>query len=223
MTTNQPTRILITAGATNEHIDRVRYLGNRSSGKLGALMAFAAATQGHEVTLLHGQQAVTPACHPRLSAISFSSTRDLTAKLNELWPSHAVLIMAAAVSDYTPRGGQIDGKLKRGSGATLELVPTTDIVGTLANTSREDQKIIAFALEESCKLEISAKDKLARKQVDAIVANPLETMDADSITANIFRKDGSSISPEETLSKAAFSKWLIENLNTILYPTSSAV
>jgi phosphopantothenoylcysteine decarboxylase/phosphopantothenate--cysteine ligase len=212
---SQPSRILITAGSTQEPIDEVRFLGNRSSGKLGALLALAAADSGYEVTLLHGPRSALPSSHPRLHAVPFTSSRDLKAKLDEYWPSHSILIMAAAVSDYTPKGGQVDGKLKRGKSMSLDLVPTEDIVASLSTIAREDQRIIAFALGEPEELNNIAQAKLIRKGVDAIVANPLETMESSKINATVLLKDGSELNPPALCSKAEFSRWLIENLNLV--------
>jgi phosphopantothenoylcysteine decarboxylase/phosphopantothenate--cysteine ligase len=219
-TTTPPLRIVVTAGATHEPIDEVRFLGNHSSGKLGTLIAFAAADYGHDVTLLHSSHLTSLPVHPRLNSIPFTSLRDLAAKLDELWPSHSILIMTAAVSDYTPRGGQKHGKLNRNDGMSLELIPTDDLVASLAKRSREDQRIIAFALEESDGLEDAARAKLKRKQVDAIVANPLETMNSASIQATVLLKDGTTISPPDKCLKAQFAVWLIENLESITCSTS---
>lgn len=214
------TRIVITVGATQEPIDEVRFLGNRSSGKLGSLIAFAAADFGYEVTILHGLHSTLPNAHPRLNSIPFTSARDLAAKLDELWPSHSILIMAAAVSDYTPRGGQVHGKLKRDGEMTLVLAPTDDVVASLAQKSRSDQRIIAFALEDAEGLEAAAKTKLARKHVDAIVANPLETMDSSHIQATVLLKDGSELTVPDKCSKAEFAVWFVNNIDAMTCATS---
>jgi len=185
------------------------------------MISLAAVTQGHEVTLLYAQHSVPPTRHPRLLSTPFSSTRDLKAKLDENWASHSILIMAAAVADYTPSGGQSKGKLRRESELTLALTSTEDLVAHMANNSRDEQRIIAFALEESELLEQSAKAKLERKRVDAIVANPLETMNASTINATVFLKNGSTMKPESQCSKPEFARWLIENLDEIVRATSS--
>lgn len=219
MTDFIPTRILVTAGATQEAIDDVRFLGNQSSGKLGSLIALCAAIQGYECSLLHGNHSISPSKHPRLHSTPFSSTRDLWAKLDEYWPSHEILIMAAAVSDYTPRGGKVHGKLKRGDELQLPLSPTKDIVAYLAQNKRDDQSIIAFALEEPENLEKAALEKLHRKQVDAIVANPLETMNSSHIQATIYLKGGSTLAPQGVCTKASFARWFIDNLDAITSTT----
>jgi phosphopantothenoylcysteine synthetase/decarboxylase len=124
--------------------------------------------------------------------------------------------MAAAVSDFTPRGGQQSDKIRRGEARALDLVPTEDIVAEAAKSAREDQRIIAFALEAPDKLEHNALEKLQRKQVDAIVANPLETMDASCITAHIYAKHGKAFTPPASMKKSEFAKWLILNLDSFL-------
>jgi phosphopantothenoylcysteine decarboxylase/phosphopantothenate--cysteine ligase len=212
-----PSRILVTAGATHEPLDSVRYLGNKSSGKLGILLAHFGTLLGHEVTLLHGTHCISPAKHPRLSTIPFTSTRDLSAKVHELWPSHSVLIMAAAVADFTPKGGQAAGKIRREKARTVSLIPTEDIIAGIAPTARNDQRSVAFCLEEPSHLATVAKEKLARKEVDAIVANPLETMESDFITAIVYCKDGREFEPPANLSKAQFASWFISHLNEILF------
>jgi phosphopantothenoylcysteine synthetase/decarboxylase len=102
---------------------------------------------------------------------------------------------------------------------TLKLCPTEDIVARLASSKREDQRVICFALEESNKLHSAAKNKLHRKNVDAIVANPLETMESKTITAQVFCKDGRHITAPEDLPKSHFAKWFIEHLSEILSTT----
>lgn len=216
MNVSNPTRLLITAGATLEAIDSVRYIGNRSSGQLGTVLSLAGATYSYDVTLLLGQHSTKPTAHPRLKTEYFSSTRDLRAKLKECWPSHHILIMAAAVADFTPKGGQKTGKIRRGERKTLDLVPTVDIVKELATEAREDQRILAFALESTDTLEKVAREKMARKNVDAIVANPLQTMDSENITAKILCRNGEEFTPPENMSKSEFSIWLISHLKTIL-------
>ena len=116
-------RLLITAGPTHEPIDAVRFLGNRSSGRVGSSLAEAAADLGWEVRLLMGPHAVIPE-HGGIDIIRFQSTSDLQALLNEHLPWCDLLIMAAAVSDFTPvvPDGAEDTKWRRGAGSlTLEL------------------------------------------------------------------------------------------------------
>ncbi len=211
--------ILVTLGATIEPIDSVRYLSNWSSGTLGCAIALAAATAGHKVTALCGEHAMRPQHHPRISTITFGSTRDLAAKCREYWPSHDVLIMAAAVSDFTPVGGQHDGKIRRGDSYALELTATNDVVADLTASKRNDQTVIAFSLAEQSKLEEVAREKLERKGVDAIIANPLNTMNSNEINAFMLTKDGVTFRPEDSLTKASFARWLISTLPEIHHRT----
>ncbi len=209
------TTILITAGPTREQIDPVRFIGNRSSGHLGSQLAIASAIAGFHTTLLLGSGCESPNCHPRLQTHTFSSTRDLDALIHQHWPSHQYLIMAAAVADFTPKGGSLQDKLPRQTKLNLELVPTQDIVASASKSARDDQRIIAFALGKPQTLEQVAKEKLERKGVDAIVANPLETMDAENISATVYCKDGRIFSPPRDCKKSAFSLWLIEQITDI--------
>lgn len=215
MTRLSQTRLLITAGATQEPLDSVRFIGNRSSGVVGSQIALAAAISGLETTLLLGESARFPTSHPRLHVHRFSTTRDLEAKLNQYFPSHTMLIMAAAVSDFTPKGGAKEEKIPRGSTMRLELVVTKDLIAELSKNKRADQRIIAFALGDSDTLEQIAKEKLERKNVDAIVANPLETMDASTITATLYCKDGRTFAATKKIPKAAFADWLISKLKDL--------
>lgn len=212
-------RILITAGPTREPIDAVRFLSNRSSGRMGVALAQAAAEAGHEVTLLLGAGASveTEALGAGVRVIRFESTTDLQALLVEHFrgvPGHDVLIMAAAVADYRP--APTAGKIERSKGSPLVLTlePTPDLVAAVAAGKRADQKIIAFALEEPENLEARAAEKLRRKKVDAVVANPLGTMDAQTIEAVLLTTDGRRLAPGK-LEKDAFARWLIAQIFSV--------
>ena len=173
------------------------------------------AIEQYEVTLLYAQNSMAPTCHPRLRSIEFSSTRDLSAKLHEHWSTHDVLIMAAAVADFTQKGGQTKGKMRREDSLAIKLVPTEDIVASIVANSKSNQRIIAFALEDSDDLEAVAREKLQRKDVDAIIANPLETMESTQITASVYCSDGRTLEPPKDLHKAEFAAWLIHMLEEI--------
>ena len=181
-----PPHILITAGPTREPIDAVRYLGNRSSGTLGLALASAAASRGWPVTLLLGPVARESPPLP-VQTHRFQTAADL----RELLVRHAaacdILVMAAAVADFRPARSPNPGeKLKRsGEELTLQLEPTPDLIAEAARSKRDDQLFVGFALEPSDRLLESAADKLDRKRLDLIVANPLETMDAADIEATI--------------------------------------
>lgn len=208
-------RLLITAGPTHEPLDAVRYLANRSSGRLGLALAEAAVRRGDRTTLLLGPTWLQPPESTALGVIRFQTAADLEEELLRCWPVHDVLIMAAAVADYRPTGPR-KGKISRGDDRlTLELEPTPDLLAELAGKTRADQTIIGFALEPPGKLEDSARRKLKRKGVDAIVANPLQTMDAERITAAVYLRDGRVLTAPPDLPKAVFADWLLDQLPEI--------
>lgn len=208
--------ILITAGPTREPIDRVRYLSNRSSGRMGVALAEAALDIGCEVTLLLGPVSAIPPAEVKV--VRFETTADLQARLAEHFSQCDILVMAAAVSDYRPVESSVD-KLEREEGTIrLELESTPDLVAECAATKRGGQLICAFALESTQTLSQRAQDKLQRKQVDAILANPLETMDSGDIEATLFLASGETLHPSlpdgspPQQSKAVVADWLIREL-----------
>ncbi len=214
-------RLLLTAGPTREPIDAVRFLGNRSSGKLGIALADEAARRGWKVTLLLGPVAHA-ASETSVETIAFESTAELEARLHELLPSHDVLVMAAAVSDYRPVVSEDDLRSKRrrtSAGMELKLEATPDLLAGCSDRRRQEQLLVGFALEPAEELEASARRKLARKRVDLIVANPLETMGSDTIDARLIASDEMVIegTPAEErtgpgMPKAGFAGWLLERL-----------
>lgn len=206
-------RILVTAGPTHEPIDEVRYLANRSSGKLGIALAEAAALAGHRVRLLLGP--VDGGASKEVTTLRYTTTADLQALLESHFEACDVLVMAAAVADYCMAGGGA-GKLERSAdGLTLRLDPTPDLVAACASSKRADQRIVGFALEQSDRLAERAKRKMQRKHLDAIVANPLKTMGAADIEATVFVADGRRLRPGP-MSKTAFAEWLVENLSAVV-------
>ncbi len=210
-------RVLITAGATRERIDAVRFISNRSSGRLGVEIARAAALAGEHVTL--AAAAGVAVRHemnmPNVRVERFESHADLQALLSNTWPDHEVLIMAAAVSDWKPLAEAVtDAKHAPGMDQDrwqLELEPTEDLVAHAARSKRPDQRIIAFALQAPETLEREALRKLRDKQVDAIVANPLTTMDADGIDASVYWADGRHDTPG-AMTKPDFAHWLVRDV-----------
>ena len=202
--------VLITAGPTQEPIDDVRFIGNRSSGRMGLALARAAADAGHAVTLLLGPITQPPDLPPRVAVHRFRTTAELGALLEAHGPACDLLLMAAAVADFRP-AAPVAGKLARGERLTLELEPTPDLVAAFAARAAPHQRVVAFALEPAADLLPRATAKLRRKGVHAIVANPLDTMDADTINGTLIRADGTPtlLSP---YTKAAFAAWLIDAL-----------
>jgi phosphopantothenoylcysteine decarboxylase/phosphopantothenate--cysteine ligase len=211
-------RLLITAGPTHEPIDEVRYLGNRSSGRLGLALADHAASHGWTVTLLLGPTPLTPS-DSRVAVHRFRTTADLAALLARLAPACDALVMAAAVADYRPKplGDQSSGKIRRSEQQlVLELEPTPDLLARAAADKRQDQVFVGFALEPADRLISSATDKLRRKRLDMVVANPLETMDSETIDAVVLSADGARHETRGAISKQAFGPWLLKLLERAL-------
>lgn len=206
-------RILITAGPTREPIDDVRFISNRSSGQMGFALAQAASVAGYEVTLLLGPVLLPPSVSEQVRVLRFNTTADLEALLAEYFPKCDVLIKAAAVADYRPTT-LIKGKTPRGNGLKIELEPTPDLVAGCAKVKRSGQTIIAFALEDPTVLESRAVEKMQRKKVDAILANPLQTMDASDIDPILFYADGRRDTPGK-MSKSALAVWLIDQVPSV--------
>ncbi|RNC81725.1 MAG: phosphopantothenoylcysteine decarboxylase [Phycisphaera sp.] len=209
-------RVLITAGPTHEPIDEVRYLGNRSSGKMGIRLADQAASLGWPTTLLLG-----PSCHaPDSQAVTikrFGSVADLHELLKRLLEECDVLVMAAAVADYTPESPAVKGKLRRSEaeGLTIRLSPTPDLLAGCCEVARPDQLMVGFALEPREQLLETARKKLERKGADLIIANPLETMEAGDIEATIMACNALRDHEQSTdgkLGKADFAVWLLPRL-----------
>jgi len=208
-------RLLITAGPTREPIDPVRFIGNRSSGKLGLALAQGAHDRGHDVHLLLGP-VNSPIDLPAAVKITrYETTAELQGALHAAFAGCDTLVMAAAVADYTPQTIHT-GKLPRQADGslTLTLKPTPDVVASLAPLKRANQTVVAFALENPENLIERATEKMRRKKVDAIVANRLETMDADSIDPTLLTADGQTI-PAGPMAKTAFADWLLDQIQTL--------
>jgi phosphopantothenoylcysteine decarboxylase/phosphopantothenate--cysteine ligase len=214
---SSPPRLLVTAGPTHEPIDAVRFIGNRSSGRMGIAIAAAAAAAGCPVTLLMGPATLEATdAGSGIRVVRFRTTADLEESLAEHWPEHDVLVMAAAVADYRPAAATTagadaaGGKLRRREGPlVLELESTPDLLAGVAARSRPGQTLVGFALEPPERLLASARDKLVRKGVHAIVANPLETMDGPDVAGTVVTPDGLLRPEPERLSKPAFAAWLV--------------
>lgn len=209
-------KLLVTAGPTREPIDAVRFISNRSSGRMGIAIAAAAARAGHDVTLLHGPGVDIASIREACTTYPFESSAQLKQLLEAHWPSYDALVMAAAVADYRPVE-VVEGKLPRDvkkARMMIELQPTPDLVALTAASRRPGQKVIAFALEEIENLEPRAADKMRRKGVDAIVANPLGTMESAGITAIWLTAAGQREAPGR-MSKTDFAAWLIQRIEAL--------
>lgn len=203
-------RIVITAGPTHEPIDAVRYLANRSSGRLGEALAEEAERRGWDVTLLLGP-VERSANYTRVRVERFTTTHDLDQLLQEHAPGCDILIMAAAVADFRPASPAPEEKLRRRDGTiSLSLEPTPDLLANVARGRRPGQTLVGFALEPRERLLESAMAKLERKRIDAIVANPLETMGSDTIEASLMWSDGAAVRTPGAIAKVEFAAWLLD-------------
>jgi phosphopantothenoylcysteine decarboxylase/phosphopantothenate--cysteine ligase len=185
--------ILITAGPTCEDIDPVRFLTNRSSGKMGYALAEAANRRGARVVLVSGPTDLK--IPDGVDWVPVRATEEMQRAVGERASGASVVIMAAAVSDYRPAARQ-DKKLKRGEVSfTLELEPTPDILAELGREKR-GQILVGFAAETHSVAE-NARGKLARKGADMIVANDLTQegagFDTDTNIVTLYLRDGREI------------------------------
>ena len=161
--------VLVTAGPTVERIDPVRYITNRSTGKMGYAIARAARERGAYVTLVSGPVNIAPP--EGVELVKVESSAQLCEKVLESGAMADVVIQAAAPADFTPaRVAEKKIKKQAGEGMTLELKPTTDIAAELGRRKRDGQVLVAFAAETYDVLE-NARKKLARKNADIVVAN----------------------------------------------------
>lgn len=162
-------RVLVTAGGTREPIDSVRFLGNRSSGRMGIALAAAAARRGADVTLIAANVALpAPAGVHR---IDVETTEQLATAARAEYPNAQVLLMAAAPADF--RASDIAaGKLSRDASVDLHLEPTEDILASLTAIRSDEQTVVAFAAEAGDNVD-RAREKLQRKNADLIVLNDI--------------------------------------------------
>jgi phosphopantothenoylcysteine decarboxylase/phosphopantothenate--cysteine ligase len=178
-------RFLITAGPTREPIDPVRYLSNRSSGKMGYAIAEAAIAAGHEVVLISGPVTVD---RPRGAAVVPVSTTDqMFEAVQQQTRNCDVLVMCAAVADYKPVAVFTEKLKKRDAKLSLELIPTRDILSSLPKTRK--YFVVGFAAETES-IESNARKKLLKKNCDVIVANDVRVgMECDENEVEIFFRD----------------------------------
>jgi phosphopantothenoylcysteine decarboxylase/phosphopantothenate--cysteine ligase len=159
--------VLITAGGTREALDPVRFLGNRSSGKMGYALAEAAQSRGAKVLLISGPSALYPPAH--VEVVKVTTADEMRAAVLNRMSEASLVIKAAAVADYRP-ATVADQKLKRTGPLTIELTPTEDILAEVVRKRRPGQLIVGFAAETENTVE-NGRAKLLRKGVDAIVLN----------------------------------------------------
>ncbi|MBN1825182.1 MAG: bifunctional phosphopantothenoylcysteine decarboxylase/phosphopantothenate--cysteine ligase CoaBC [Candidatus Eisenbacteria bacterium] len=183
-------KILITAGRTEEPIDPVRVITNRSSGRMGVALARAGLRRGAEVVFLSGALSVPPP--EGIWLVDTPTAERMTKATLDIGPSCDVVVMAAAVGDYRPKKVETE-KVKRSGPRTLELEPTRDILAALSGSRGSIRVLVGFALEMN-EEEQRAREKLERKGLDLIVANRPEVPEGgigkDSTEAILIGKDG---------------------------------
>jgi len=192
--------VLVTAGPTRERIDPVRYLTNRSSGRMGYAIAEAALRRGARVLLVSGPTAINP---PGASeVIRVETAEEMRSAVLSLLPQVSVVIKSAAVADFRV-ANLADKKIKRKGAMTLELEPTADILAEISRHKKPSQIVVGFAAETDNVLE-NARKKLASKSLDAIVANDVSR---EGIGFDSDRNAVTIISQDEVVEVSETSKW----------------
>lgn len=180
--------LLITAGGTREYIDPVRFISNASSGRMGYALAQAALKAGHTVTLITAPTALKPP--PGARVVQVETSAEMFRAVKEHFPKCDCLIMAAAVSDYTPAHPSTTKLKKQRAKLTLELKPTPDILKwagrhrRVCTAHRKPQIVVGFALEDR-DVVANAEKKLCDKHLDMIVANTPAAIGATTSTLHI--------------------------------------
>ena len=189
--------VLITAGPTREKIDPVRYLTNRSSGRMGYALADAALRRGARVLLVSGPTSITPPAAAELTRVE--SAEEMRDAVLKLLPEAGIVIKTAAVSDYRPKAAAAQ-KIKRKGPMTLDLEATPDILKELS-AKKTSQIVVGFAAETENALE-NARQKLVAKNLDAIVVNDVSRegvgFDSDRNAVTIITHDAVVEVPETT-------------------------
>jgi phosphopantothenoylcysteine decarboxylase/phosphopantothenate--cysteine ligase len=185
-------RVLVTAGGTREPIDSVRFIGNRSSGRMGYALAREAARRGAEVTLVAANVGLEAPSGVRV--LSVHTAADMAEACGNEMDACDVLLMSAAVADFRP-AGPVSHKIKKDQGIPeLQLEPTEDVLNLLAERRRRDQVIVGFAAEHGDDAVELGRGKLERKRLDAIVVNDISRagigFDAEDNEVTILTVDG---------------------------------
>ena len=218
-------RVLITAGPTYEDIDPVRYIGNRSSGKMGYAVAAEAARRGARVTLVSGPTHLTP---PRVQEfVSVRSAADMHAAVMGRASEQDIVVMAAAVADFTPTA-PLQQKRKKDEPLDLTLTPTKDILadlGALSSRVASDRPILIGFAAETHDVLTYAREKLERKRVDLIVANdvakPGAGFESDTNAVMLVSRDG--VEEVSLQSKSAVAARILDRLEKLLSSTTQPV
>jgi phosphopantothenoylcysteine decarboxylase/phosphopantothenate--cysteine ligase len=168
-------RVLVTAGGTREPLDAVRFLGNRSSGRMGVAVAAEAARRGADVTLLAANLAVPPP--PGVETVPTPTAADLAREALARAEFADLVVMAAAVADYRPAEARTDKRPKDTSNWTVELEPTTDVLAALGELPANGRVLVGFAAETGEDGIARAREKLERKRANLLVFNDVSRED----------------------------------------------
>jgi phosphopantothenoylcysteine decarboxylase/phosphopantothenate--cysteine ligase len=198
-------RILITAGPTHEPMDPVRFIGNRSTGKMGAALIESSLKAAHLTTAIVGP--ISEPLPTGARRINVQTARQMLDAVLVEFPRHDLLIMAAAVADYRPATTS-PHKLPRQGAWTLNLEPTQDILAEAGFIKRPDQRTVGFSLESGPDLD-RVRGKMRQKNVDLMVYNPVATIASDSIQPSLLYPAG-RVETVECRSKADFADMLLQ-------------
>ncbi|MDD4075950.1 MAG: bifunctional phosphopantothenoylcysteine decarboxylase/phosphopantothenate--cysteine ligase CoaBC [Eubacteriales bacterium] len=204
-------RILVSAGPTQERIDPVRYITNRSSGKMGYALAEAAMERGAAVTLVSGPTNLqTPA---GVTRIDVQSSEDMYNELTARFADCDAVLMAAAPADFTPESVATQKIKKDGESLSLLLKPTKDILASLGKLKKQ-QRLLGFAAETQS-LEENAQIKLKKKNLDMIAANDVTAegvgFNVETNAVTVYKADGSK-EQSGLMTKRALADWLLDRL-----------
>ncbi len=206
-------RVLISAGGTREFFDPVRFIGNPSTGKMGLALAQAAVHRGAIVTLVHSTLPDT-AIDRRINKISVVNSEEMQTQMLAQLPDADSIIMTAAVADVKPAHYSAQKLPKKLLPTELKLVPVNDIIAELSKRKQSHQQLIGFAAQTG-DIITPALEKLARKQLDAIVTNPVDLPDSgfgsDRNQAVILKKNGDRIDILPC-SKLAMAHQILDNI-----------
>jgi phosphopantothenoylcysteine decarboxylase / phosphopantothenate---cysteine ligase len=207
-------RVLITAGGSREPIDPVRFIGNRSSGRMGIALAAAASRRGAEVTLIGVNVSLPEPAGVR--RIDVETAAQLSDAAQAEFPRTHVLLMAAAPADFRPVEVS-SGKLERNGALDLHLEPTEDILASLTATRTPEQTIVGFAAEHGGDAVDRARSKLTRKSADLIVLNDVSDPEIGFESANnaVTLIDGATETEVPLASKDAIAEAILERVEQL--------
>jgi phosphopantothenoylcysteine decarboxylase / phosphopantothenate---cysteine ligase len=210
--------VLVTAGGTREALDPVRFLGNRSSGKMGYAVAEAALARGARVILISGITPLAPP--PGVEFVQITSSEEMRGAVMSRLSEATIVIKAAAVSDYRPKTQAVQ-KIKRREAIQLDLEPTADILAEVAGTRQPGTLVVGFAAETEDHLQ-HGRDKLLRKGADALVLNDVARpgigFDSDRNAATFLTRHTAIELPE--MSKRDLADRILDEVRALRRPAS---